>query len=40
MTKWTFQNILACLCILGAIVLGANGQDGWGWFLFAAVVLA
>lgn len=36
----TIQNGIALLCVIGAIALGANGQEGWGWFLFAAVLLA
>jgi hypothetical protein len=27
------------LCIIGAIVGAACGADGWGWFLFVAVML-
>jgi hypothetical protein len=33
------RDALALLCVIGAVTLGANGQDGWGWFLFAALVL-
>lgn len=32
--------MLAGLCVFGAIVMGVNGQDGWGWFLFAAILVA
>ncbi len=30
----------ATLCIAAAFYLAANGKDGWGWFLFAAVFVA
>lgn len=25
-------------CVLGAILVAATGNDGWGWFLFFAFV--
>jgi len=31
--------MLAGLCVLGAILMGVNGQGGWGWFLLAAILL-
>lgn len=27
-------NVIQCLLIIGAIILGCNNSDGWGWFLF------
>lgn len=31
---------VAFLCVIGAIVVASTGHDGWGWFLFAAVMLS
>jgi hypothetical protein len=28
------------LCVLGAIVVAATGNDGWGWLLFVAVLFS
>jgi len=28
---------IACIVVAGAVAI--SGHDGWGWFLFAAVVL-
>ena len=28
-----------CLCVLGAVYIAVTGSDGWGWFLFVAVLL-
>lgn len=30
---------LAALCIFGAIIIAASGNDGWGWFIFAAILI-
>lgn len=30
---------MSALCIVGAILLAAGGHDGWGWLIFAAIVL-
>lgn len=27
------------LCIVGAIIVAATGNNGWGWLIFAAIVL-
>lgn len=27
---------IAALCILGAIIVAATGNPGWGWLLFVA----
>jgi hypothetical protein len=32
------QQIFAIGCLIGAVVVAANGHDGWGWFLFVAVL--
>lgn len=32
--------MIAALCVIGAIAVAATGHDGWGWFLFAAVITA
>ena len=31
---------ISWLCALGAIIVAATGNDGWGWLLFAAIILA
>jgi hypothetical protein len=28
------------ICILGAIYLAANDQEGWGWLIFAAILIS
>jgi len=28
------------VCIIGAIIVAASGNDGWGWLLFVAVLLS
>lgn len=37
----TLIKALPCtLCVAAAVFLAALGRDSWGWFLFAAVILA
>lgn len=36
----TKRSDLIGLCIIGAIVVAATGNDGWGWLLFVAVLLS
>ena len=31
---------LSFACIIAAPVVAATGNDGWGWFLFVAMLLA
>jgi hypothetical protein len=38
-TLIVFRLIAACLFGAGAIYLAANGKDGWGWCIFAAITL-
>lgn len=28
------------LCIIGAVIVAATGHDGWGWLIFAAILLS
>lgn len=35
-----FSNIAAAVAIGGAAFLAYSGTDGWGWFLFVAVLIA
>jgi hypothetical protein len=35
----TASHILAGMALCGAALMGIAGRDGWGWFLFAALVL-
>lgn len=30
---------LSMACIIAAVVVAATGNDGWGWFLFVALLL-
>ena len=30
----------AIVCSAAAFYLAAHGKDGWGWFLFAAILMA
>lgn len=30
----------ACMFAAGAVWLASEGKDGWGWCIFAAIVLA
>jgi len=40
MCRTTFVRLLAaCICVAGATFLAVYGIDGWGWFLFVAVLL-
>lgn len=38
-TLIVFRLIVAAIFAGGAIYLAMNGKDGWGWFIFAALVL-
>ncbi len=31
---------LAALCFIGAIVVACTGNDGWGWLIFAGIVIS
>ena len=33
-------NILAVTLAIGAIILAIEGVNGWGWLVFAAIVVA
>jgi hypothetical protein len=32
-------NMASILCALAALFLAFHGKDGWGWFLFGAILL-
>lgn len=32
--------MISLACIIGAAVVASTGNDGWGWLIFAAVLLA
>lgn len=34
--KW----LPASLCILGGVAVAWHGNEGWGWFLFVAILFA
>ena len=38
--KFFILNLPALVCAVGAVVLSVQGNVGWGWFLFASVILA
>lgn len=31
---------LAAICFIGAIIVAASGNDGWGWLLFVGALLS
>lgn len=31
---------LSALCVIGAIIVAATGNDGWGWLLVVAVLVS
>jgi len=31
--------VAACICAGGAVWIASKDGDGWGWFLFAAIIL-
>ena len=31
---------LSMACVIAAAIVAATGNDGWGWFLFVALLLA
>ena len=33
------MSALRFICLVVSIVLVFGGRDGWGWFLFAAVII-
>jgi hypothetical protein len=37
--KYLVLNLACIVCFGIAGALAFNGQDGWGWFLFAGVVI-
>jgi hypothetical protein len=30
--------LITALCVIGAIIIAASQGEGWGWFLFFAVL--
>lgn len=30
--------MLTLICLICACIIACEGQDGWGWFLFAALL--
>lgn len=38
--RYRTKGTLILACIVGAAWVAAAGHDGWGWFLFVAVLLA
>jgi hypothetical protein len=34
-----FSMLASCIFGVGAVWLAHEGQDGWGWFIFASIVL-
>ena len=37
--KWTTEQIASMICLIIAGVLAYYDKEGWGWFLFAALIL-
>lgn len=32
--------MISLVCIIGAVFVAQSGHDGWGWLIFAAVLLS
>lgn len=32
--------MITALLVFGAIIIATSGRSGWGWFIFAAVLIA
>ncbi len=39
MTELIIMATPTVLCIVAAGIVAARGKDGWGWFLFASLLL-
>ena len=33
------RSLVSLSCVIGAAIVAAKGKEGWGWFLFAAIML-
>jgi hypothetical protein len=38
--RFDMANLIALVCVICAAVMASEHKDGWGWFLFAAVLIA
>lgn len=38
MAKWLVFNLVAIVLAIGGVILAFNKIDGWGWFIFCALV--
>ena len=32
--------MIAIICFIGAAVVASTGNDGWGWLIFAGIMVA
>lgn len=40
MKSWAPRHVVALVAIIGATIVACTGNDGWGWLIFAAIVIA
>jgi len=40
MEKLTNRNGVAAICFIGAVIVACTGHDGWGWLIFAGILVA
>lgn len=38
--KITAEHLISITCVICAAIVSATGNDGWGWFLLVAVIVA
>jgi len=36
--RFLFYNSLSIICVIGAVILSMHDKDGWGWFIFLAII--
>ena len=32
------DNMLAAVCVVGAVIVASSGNQGWGWLIFLALL--
>jgi hypothetical protein len=40
MTAAVLRKVVAGLCFIGAAYVAHSGNDGWGWLIFAGIIVA
>lgn len=36
---WGAAHVAGLVCVVGAVIVAALGQNGWGWLLLVAVLI-